>query len=58
MYLLKLICLTAFNLLKQAWGLPKTIAVALEQRKRQLTRRQFEVERLDRIRHPSKYAGR
>jgi hypothetical protein len=46
------------NLAKQCWLLPKTIALALEQRRRQLARIQFETERLDRIRNPSKYAGR
>jgi hypothetical protein len=58
MYLLKLTCLTILGLLKQAWLLPQTITLALEERRRQVTRRQFEVERLDRIRNPSKYAGR
>jgi hypothetical protein len=46
------------NLAKQAWLLPKTIALALQQRRRQVARHQFEIERLDRIRNPSKYAGR
>jgi hypothetical protein len=46
------------NLLKQAWLLPKTVPIALEQRRRQLARQEFEVERLDRIRNPAKYAGR
>jgi len=46
------------NLAQQAWLLPKTIALALEQRRRQMARLQFETERLDRIRNPSKYAGR
>jgi hypothetical protein len=58
MFILKLICLTIFNLVKQAWLLPQTIALALQQRRRQITRHQFETERLDRIRNPSKYAGR
>ena len=58
MYILKLICLTIVNLVKQAWLLPRTIALALEQRQRELTRHQFETERLDRLRNPSKYAGR
>jgi hypothetical protein len=58
MYTLKLICLTIVNLLKQVWLLPQTIADALQQRRRQLTRHQFETERLDRIRNPSKYRGR
>jgi len=58
MYTLKLICLTIVNLVKQAWLLPQTIALALQQRRQQLARQQSEAERLDRIRNPSKYAGR
>ena len=58
MYTMKLICLTMVNLLKQAWLLPQTVALAFEQRRRQLARQQSETERLDRIRNPSKYAGR
>jgi hypothetical protein len=58
MYILKLICLTIVGLLKQAWLLPQTVALALQQRRQQLTRHQLEAERLDRIRNPSKYAGR
>jgi hypothetical protein len=58
MYTIKLICLTIVNLVKQAWLLPQTVALALQQRRQQLTRHQHEAERLDRIRNPSKYAGR
>jgi hypothetical protein len=58
MYKLKVICLTIVELVKQAWLLPRTIALAVQQRRQQLTRRQFETERLDRIRNPSKYRGR
>ena len=58
MYTIKLICLTMVNLLKQAWLLPQTVALAFEQRRRQFARQQSETERLDRIRNPSKYAGR
>jgi len=58
MYTIKLICLTILNLVKQAWLLPQTVALALQQRRRKLTRHELEAERLDRIRHPSKYAGR
>jgi hypothetical protein len=58
MYLLKLTCLRIVNLVKQVWLLPQTVAIALQQRREQVTRRQSEVERLDRIRNPSKYAGR
>ncbi|HXP60283.1 MAG TPA: hypothetical protein VN829_07325 [Dongiaceae bacterium] len=58
MYLLKLACLTIVNLVKQAWLLPQTITLALQERRRQLTLQRGETERLDRIRNPSKYAGR
>jgi hypothetical protein len=58
MYTLKLICLTIVNLVKQAWLLPQTVTLALQQRRRKLARQEFETERLDRIRNPSKYAGR
>jgi hypothetical protein len=58
MYTLKLICLTIVNLVKQAWLLPQTIALALQQKRSHIRRQQFETERLDRIRNPSKYAGR
>ena len=58
MYKLKLICLTIVELVKQAWLLPQTIALAVQQRRQEFTRRQFETERLDRIRNPSKYRGR
>ena len=55
---LKLICLTIVELVKQVWLLPQTIALAVQQRRLQLARRQSETERLDRIRNPSKYRGR
>jgi hypothetical protein len=58
MYILKLIYLTIFNLVKQVWLLPKTIALALQQKQRRLARLEFETERLDRIRNPAKYAGK
>jgi len=58
MYVLKLIFLTVVNLLKQVWLLPHTIMQAFEQRRRQVARNAFEVERLDRIRNPAKYAGK
>jgi hypothetical protein len=58
MYLFKLVGLTIFNLVKQVWLLPQTIAHALQQKQRRLARQEFETERLDRIRNPAKYAGR
>jgi hypothetical protein len=55
---LKLICLTILQLLKQAWLLPQTVANAVKQRRRQVVLNEHEVERLDRIRNPSKYLGK
>jgi hypothetical protein len=58
MYILEVICRTIVNLVKQAWLLPQTVTMALQQRRRQLARDEVETERLDRIRNPSKYVGR
>jgi hypothetical protein len=58
MSILKFICLTIANLVMQAWHLPQTISTALQQKRRQNTRREFEIERLDRIRNPAKYLGK
>src|SRR5689334_22673981 len=58
MYILEVIFRTIVNLFKQAWLLPQIITMGLQQRRRQLAQNQFEAERLDRIRNPSKYAGR
>jgi hypothetical protein len=55
---LKFIYLRIVNLVKQAWLLPQTVALAVQQRQRKLARQQSETERLDRIRNPSKYVGR
>ena len=58
MYILKLIGLTFINLLKEAWRVPKAIAEAARERRRQAKLGQIEAERLDRIRAPWKYIGR
>ena len=58
MYILELIGRMIVNALKEAWLLPKTIPIALQQRRRRLAQQQLEAERLDRIRNPAKYAGR
>jgi len=58
MRILQIICLTVFQLVKQAWLLPKTVADAVRQRRRQVVLNELEVERLDRIRNPSKYLGK
>jgi len=58
MRLIKLTCLTLVNLAKQLWLLPQAIGLALQQRRRQLARDEFETERLDRMRNPAKYLGK
>ncbi len=55
---LKLIPLAIIRLIKQFWLLPQSIATAVKQRRRQTGLDELEVERLDRIRNPSKYRGR
>ena len=46
------------DLIKQVWRLPRSIAIALKQRRRQVIQDDLEEERLDRIRHPWKYLGK
>ena len=58
MNILKLIGLTIFQLTKQVWLLPQSIALAVTQRRQRIARNEFETERLDRIRNPSKYLGK
>jgi len=58
MNLLKIIGLTICQLVKQAWFLPRSIAEAVQQRRRLAARNGLEAERLDRIRNPSKYLGK
>jgi hypothetical protein len=58
MNILSLIYITIIRLFKQACLLPKTIADAVKQRWRQTALNELEVERLDRIRNPSKYLGK
>ena len=55
---LKLICLTISQLAKQAWLLPRAVADAFKRRQRRADLDELEVERLDRIRNPSKYLGK
>ena len=54
----KLISLTAFQLVKQIWFLPRSIAADYQSRRRRAVRIGLEAERLDRIRNPSKYLGK
>ena len=55
---LKLICLDLIQSVKQACLLPQWVAYAGRQRRRQAVLDEREVERLDRIRNPSKYLGK
>jgi len=55
---LKLICLTIIQLIKQAWLLPQSVAIAAKQRRRRTVLNGLEAERLDRLRNPSKYLGK
>jgi hypothetical protein len=58
MQALKLIWLTVVQTAKQVWLLPQTVMLAVKQRRRQSVRNELEIERLDRIRNPSKYRGK
>jgi len=55
---LKLICLAIIQLVKQAWLRPQSTPNTARQRRRRVVLNEGEVERLDRIRNPSKYLGK
>ena len=55
---IKYICLTLAGLARQVWFLPQSIALALKQKRQRIAVDESEAERLDRLRHPSKYVGR
>jgi len=51
--------LTVIRRVKRAWLHPQSVAIAREQRRRsQAVRNEYEFERLDRLRNPSKYLGK
>jgi hypothetical protein len=56
--ILKLIGVILFELVKQVWLLPETIANFFKGRQQQKLVNEMEVERLDRIRNPHKYRGK
>jgi hypothetical protein len=58
MNILMIIYLTIIQLVKQVWLLPQTIVLALKHKRQQTALNEDEVERLDRLRNPSKYRGR
>jgi hypothetical protein len=55
---LKRVWLATVRLLKQTWLLPQTAAHALKLGRRQILLEENEIERLDRLRNPSKYQGK
>jgi hypothetical protein len=55
---LKMICLTIMQMVKQAWLLLQTGAHALKPRRQQIVLNEHEIDRLDRLRNPSKYRGK
>jgi len=58
MRILKLIGLTVIGLVKQVWLIPQSVSFAMKQRRLRIVRNELEIERLDRIRNPSKYLGK
>jgi hypothetical protein len=58
MNILKLIGLTMAQVVKQALSIPRIISDAIKQRQQRTILNALEVERLDRIRNPSKYLGK
>ena len=58
MQVLKLICQAVAGRFKRVWLFPRSVAVALKQRRRQFALNVLEDERFDRIRNPSKYLGK
>lgn len=58
MNILKFICLTLLQLAKQSGLIPQILVRAIKLRRQQAALNDLEIERLDRIRNPSKYRGK
>jgi hypothetical protein len=58
MRVLKIMCLTIVELVKQVWSFPETVVAHYRRRRRGPEVSALEAERLDRLRHPSKYLGK
>jgi hypothetical protein len=58
MHILKLIVLTICGLVKQVCSIPHAVMMARQHRRERVVRDEREIERLDRIRNPSKYLGK
>jgi hypothetical protein len=58
MNILKVIGLTIYQLVKQVLLFPQTVMAAFRRKRQQGEQNECEIERLDRIRNPSKYLGK
>ena len=58
MRLLKLIIITICGVVKHVCSIPRFVMMAREHRRERVARDEMDVERLDRIRNPSKYLGK
>jgi hypothetical protein len=58
MHILRPVCETILRLAKKGGSLLRSISAVVKERRRQTARNEFEIERLDRIRNPSKYLGK
>ena len=58
MRILILICITLSQFVKQVWLLPQSVMLSVKRKRGQAALSEAEAERLDRLRHPSKYLGK
>jgi hypothetical protein len=58
MHPLKQIWLAALDLINQSWSLPKSLLLTVKQRRERAALNALEIERLDRLRNPTKYQGK
>jgi hypothetical protein len=56
--MLRFIRLTFIELVQAVRWLPKTLSNAVKKRQQRIIMKEFQVERLDRIRNPEKYRGK
>jgi hypothetical protein len=54
----RFISLTLIRRINRIWLIPRLISDAIERRRQRMVMQELEVERLDRIRNPSKYRGK
>ena len=54
----RLIFQTVVSLANWVWLFPRSVTIAIEQRRQQIILDEAEADRLDRLRNPSKYRGK